>query len=250
MNLADVTWPDVASLDTSIAIIPVGSTEQHGPHAPLGTDALTAETIATEAERNFDGDVVVTPILNVGVSAEHRQFPGTLWIKADTLRSYTRDVVTSLAYHGFDRIVIVNGHGGNVSALREIAADLYREEVAYVCVFTWFDSIDHQEFTMGHAGPLETAMIRHHYPDLLVQERVAEAGRNGSDQWGEWIAGTNLAYDSIEFTENGVVGDPRLGDAELGEELTGVASDSLVELLAAVESKPSISIGSDKQGIK
>lgn len=250
MNLAHATWPDVASLDTSIAIIPVGSTEQHGPHAPLGTDALTAETIANEGARNFEDDVVVTPTLNVGVSAEHRQFPGTLWIRADTLRSYTRDVVTSLAYHGFDRIVIVNGHGGNVSALREIAADLYREGVAYACVFTWFDSIDNQEFTMGHAGPLETAMIRHHYPDLLVEERVSQAGKNGNDQWGEWIAGTNLAYDSVEFTENGVVGDPRLGDAELGEEITGVASGSLVELLAAVASRPPISTGSDKRCVE
>lgn len=229
-----MTWPAVEDLTTSLAVVPVGSTEQHGPHAPLGTDSITAEIIAENAVESFDGEVVMIPTLQIGVSAEHRQFPGTLWLAPDTLRRYIRDVVSSLAYHGFDRVVVVNGHGGNTNTLREIAADIYRDEVAYTCVFTWFESIDTDEYSMGHAGPIETAMIQHHYPDLIDDQRITDASAGAADRWGDWIVGTNLAYDSIEFTDNGVVGDPTRGDAKLGKEITDAASDSLCRLLDAV----------------
>ncbi len=237
MKIAEVSWPVVDEAATSVAVVPVGSTEQHGPHAPLGTDSLIAEIIAEKGIKSYDDEVILTPALQVGVSAEHRHFSGTLWITPDTLRGYIRDVATSLAHHGFDRVVIVNGHGGNTSTLREIAAELYRDEIAYACVFTWFESIDRDDHSMGHAGPIETAMIRHHFPELIDEHRITDAREGGAERWGEWIAGTNLAYDTIEFTDNGVVGDPSRGNTELGENLTESASNSLGQLLEAVENR-------------
>ena len=237
MNLFDSTWTDADVAGTDLALLPVGSTEQHGPHAPLGTDVLTAEAVAEAGADAYDGEVVVAPAIPVGVAAEHRQFTGTLWVSEDTFRDYVRETVASLAHHGWDRVVIVNGHGGNVGALREVASTIVREDDAYAVPFTWFESVGDHADEMGHGGPLETAMLRHVAPDLVAEDRVEAAREGASDGWGEWVSYANLAVDSAEFTENGVVGDPAAGSAERGAELLDLASEALVRLLDAVESR-------------
>ena len=126
MDLAAATWPDADTVETDLAVLPVGSTEQHGPHAPLGTDALTAESVATAGVDAYDGAVVVGPTIPVGVAEEHRQFAGTLWVSTDTFRDYVGETVAALASHGWDRVVVVNGHGGNVAPLRELCAGVTR----------------------------------------------------------------------------------------------------------------------------
>ncbi|ELY74405.1 creatininase family protein, partial [Natronobacterium gregoryi] len=160
MHLMDATWSDVRDCETDLAVVPVGSTEQHGPHAPLGTDVLTAEAVADAGCEQFDREVVRTPAIPVGVAEEHRQFPGTMWVSADTFRSYVGESVRSLASHGFGRVVLVNGHGGNVDALREVGARLTRDGDAYAVPFTWFDAVGDHSSDMGHGGPLETALVR------------------------------------------------------------------------------------------
>ena len=234
MHLSDVTWTDVRDADADLALLPVGSTEQHGPHAPLGTDAYHAETVAEAGAERFDGDVAVAPTIPVGVAEEHRHFSGTLWVSPDTFRSYVRDVVGSLAHHGMDRVVVVNGHGGNVPALGEVTATISRHDDAYAVPFTWFEAVGEHSEEMGHGGPLETALLRATHPGLVHEERVDEAREGASQGWGDWVSKTNLAHDSAEFTENGVVGDPGGGDAELGEELLDRAADALDRLLTAV----------------
>ncbi|WIV68414.1 creatininase family protein [Natrialbaceae archaeon AArc-T1-2] len=234
MELARATWTEVATLETDLAVLPVGSTEQHGPHAPLGTDAIAAEAVAEAGVDAFDGEVAVAPTVSIGVAEEHRHFPGTMWVSPDTFRAYVRDAVESLASHGFDRVVLVNGHGGNVGPLREVAGTISRHDDAYAVPFTWFDAIGEHGTEMGHGGPLETAMMKRIDPDLVREDRLEDAREGASDGWGAWTSGTNLAYDSAAFTENGVVGDPTAGDAELGAELLELAADALAELLEAV----------------
>ena len=237
MHLAESTWTDADAGGASLALLPVGSTEQHGPHAPLATDTLNAESVAAAAAEARDDEVVVAPAIPVGVSEEHRQFAGSLWVSPETFRRYIRETVASLASHGWDRVVIVNGHGGNVGALREVAATITRHDRAYAVPFTWFEAVGDQRSDMGHAGPLETALLRATHPDLVREDRIAEAAEGASDRWGDWTSFTNLAFDSAEFTENGVVGDPREGDAERGEELLALATEALLALLDAVESR-------------
>ncbi len=87
---------------------------------------------------------------------------------------------------------------------------------------------------MGHAGPLETALLRHVAPELVREDQIAAAADGAADGWGEWVRGVNLAHDSHEFTDNGVVGDPREGDAARGEELLGIATDALCAVVRAV----------------
>jgi creatinine amidohydrolase len=192
---------------------------------------VNAETVAEEGANRYDGEVVVAPTIPVGVAEEHRHFTGTLWVSEDNFRAYVRDVVSSLAAHGWTRIVLVNGHGGNVPALREVGAKITRHDDAYAVPFTWFDAISDHGDNMGHGGPIETSLLRHTYPELVREGELESAAEDASDGWGEWEGSVNLAYDSAEFTENGVVGDPSKSDAALGERLLELSSDALVDLL-------------------
>jgi creatinine amidohydrolase len=233
MELSQATWTEVDEHDAEAALLPVGSTEQHGPHAPLGTDAIAAELIATDTAEATDRAVVVAPTIDLGVSEEHRAFDGTMWVRPETFRAMIRDAVESLANHGIDRVVVVNGHGGNVEALAEVCRTLTRSGDAYAVPFTWFDAIE-TEVAMGHAGALETALLRHARPELLREERVETAAAGAADRWGEWVSGANLAVDVDEFSDNGVVGDPSAGDAALGAELLERSTEALDALLEAV----------------
>lgn len=237
MHLSEATWTEASALDTDLALLPVGSTEQHGPHAALGTDVATAEAVADAAAEAYDGEVVVAPSIPVGIAEEHRQFPGTLWVSPDTFRSYVRETVGSLAHHGWDRVVVVNGHGGNVPALGEVCAAISRRDAAYAVPFTWFEGVGDHRSDMGHGGPLETALLRRVAPDLVREDRIEEARDGAAPRWGEWVSRVNLAVDSAEFTENGVVGDPEEGSKERGEELLALASAALAELLGAIDGR-------------
>ncbi|WP_302082625.1 creatininase family protein [Salinibaculum rarum] len=234
MHLSETAWPDADASDATLAVLPVGSTEQHGPHAPLGTDVLTAEAVAEAGADGHDEDVVLAPPIPVGVAEEHRHFAGTLWVSEDTFRAYVRETIESLASHGWNRVVVVNGHGGNVAPLRELCARLTRDGTAYAVPFTWFDAVDPEDVEMGHGGPVETSLLRHIHPELVDESQFEAAAEDGTDSWGEWQSGTNLAYDTAEFSANGTVGDPGESSAEVGEELLTAASERLRELLTAV----------------
>ena len=232
MRLAEQTWTDVDGR-TRLACLPVGSTEQHGPHAPLGTDAITAEAVAEAGADAHEGDVLVAPAIPVGIAEEHRAFAGTLWVSEDAFRRYVREVIESLAHHGVDRVVAVNGHGGNVAALREVCARITRDGTACAAPFTWFDAVE-TDLPMGHGGARETALLRAVAPALVREDRVETAREGGADRWGEWVAGVDVAHDVEAFSDNGVVGDPRDGDAAAGETMLAQAGDAIAELLAAL----------------
>lgn len=245
MDLANATWTDVRDADADAALLPVGSTEQHGPHAPLGTDAFHAESVARTGADAHDDEVLVAPTVPVGVAEEHRAFDGTLWVSPSTLREYVREVVLSLA-DVVDAVVVVNGHGGNVGALREATARVTRDGDCYAVPFTWFDGVDVdaaaqaagvEEVQLGHGGAVETALLRHTHPDLVHEDRTARARDEGAPRWGEWVAGVNLAYDATEFTESGAVGDPTEGSAAMGEALLTAAGRALDEVLTAVRGR-------------
>ena len=252
MNLAESTWTEVRDADVDVAFLPVGSTEQHGPHAPLATDAVTATAVAEAAAARYEdvtgegstsedgtasrGEALVTPTVPVGISEEHRAFDGTMWVSPDAFRAYVREAAASLGASGIDRVVFVNGHGGNVEALATVARRFSREPAhdGYGVAFTWFEAVGDHAGDMGHAGPLETALLRATHPELVREDAVEAAREGAADRWGEWVAGVNLAHDADAFTDNGVVGDPTAGDAARGEELLALASDALCALAVAV----------------
>ena len=228
MHLEEATWTEVRDTNPDVALLPVGSTEQHGPHAPLSTDARIAEAVAREANGTTDAETVCLPTLPVGVSEEHRSFEGTLYVSPSTFRSYVGETLRSAPA---DRVAVVNGHGGNVDALHETCAHLTRDDDApFATYWTWWEAIDKEaaDVEMGHAGAVETSVLLH-----LDSELVGEP-LEGAESWGEYIEGAPLAYDTDEFAENGVVGDATRADAETGKKLYDEAVGSLVRLVEAI----------------
>jgi creatinine amidohydrolase len=238
MYLADETWPDLgAYFETeSLALVPLGSTEQHGPHLPLATDHLIGEAFAREAADRTG--YLCTPTINVGVSPHHRQFHGTMWVDAPVFRDYVESFTRNLAYHGIDRVVYVNAHGGNVEHLREVGRRLRDDEVLYAIEWMWNESIpdlvdDLFEQNGPHGGPKETAMIQHLRSELVHDDRLEDA-RDGGIPSVETADtekyGSRTFYDAADNTDNGVLGNQTDATAEKGAEMFDAAAEQLVRL--------------------
>lgn len=220
MKLEEVSWTELRDSDASVALLPTGSTEQHGPHAPLGTDSLAAESIA-EAAAETSSEAVCLPTVSVGVSEEHRAFDGTLWVSADVFRGYVRETLESAA-RWFDAAVAVNGHGGNVPALQEVCARVTRDDVLHAVEWTWWRALDRDD--MGHAGKLETSMVEH-------LGGLRSEPEDGVESWGRYVESSATAYDVDEWTEDGVVGAASEASEGQGEELFVSAVESLERLV-------------------
>jgi creatinine amidohydrolase len=238
MYLADEAWPDLEAYveEESLAVVPVGSTEQHGPHLPEGTDHIIAEGFAREAARRTG--YLCTPTITVGVSPHHRQFHGTMWVDAPAFRAYVESLTRNLTYHGIDRVIYVNAHGGNVEHLREVGHSLRDDGDAYAIEWMWDESITdliEERFDQPgpHAGPKETALIQHLAGDLVHGDRLEAARDGGLLTWDEEtgrVHGARTFYDAIDNTANGALGDQTDASAAVGEELFEAACDHLVSL--------------------
>ncbi|WP_418285300.1 creatininase family protein [Halorubrum sp. DTA46] len=245
MYLADQTWPELGErlTEESVAVVPLGSTEQHGPHLPLATDHLIAEALATAASE--ETGFVRTPTITVGVSPHHRQFPGTMWVDPPAFRDYVESVTRNLAYHGIDRVVYVNAHGGNVSHLREVGRRLHEDGTSYAIEWMWDESIPELvdelfERNGPHAGPKETAMITHIAPELVRTDRLEDARDGGLvDLAGSdaRVHGSRTYYDAIDNSANGAFGDPTDVTREKAERLFEAAADQLVGLLEWLDAR-------------
>ena len=226
--LADCSTTDAADrlAAADVALLPTGATEQHGPHLPLGTDTRAALGVIERLDRE---DAVVLPPLAVGVSDHHRQFSGTLSVSPETFESYVREVVESLAAHGLEKVVVVNGHGGNDDALRRAARRLRQAETAFVVPWNWWSNLadEHEALFgrdhVGHAGAAETSVVSALAPSLVDGERVGEADAGAGDVWGVHVGGAMVLDDAADFSDNGVVGVPSDGSADAGERLLDAA---------------------------
>ena len=207
MRLADAAWPDVPQNAT--VLVPVGSTEQHGPHLPLDTDTVIAVAVCERvAELLRDPAVLVAPALAFGSSGEHQSFPGTSSIGGEVLRAVVIELVRSLRTWA-GRVVLVNGHGGNVAGLRRAVDQLRYEghDVAWLgCATPDGDA---------HAGRVETSLLLHLCPEHVRLDR-ARAGdpRPLPELLPELIEGGVAAVSA-----NGVLGDPAGASAAEGARL-------------------------------
>ncbi|SDC55927.1 creatininase family protein [Natrinema hispanicum] len=246
MYLADEAWPDLETYfdSESLALVPLGSTEQHGPHLPEATDHLIAEALAREAADRTG--YLCTPTINVGVSGHHRQFHGTMWVDPPAFRQYIESLTRNLTTHGIDRVIYVNAHGGNVQHLREVGARLRQAEVAYAIEWMWDESIPElvdDLFAQNgpHGGPKETAMIQYLEPELVHDERLEDARDTGVpsvEAAGTVKHGSRTFYDAVDNSDNGVFGGQTDATAEKGAQLFEAASDQLVQLCEWLAEQP------------
>src|SRR4051794_25422809 len=128
-DLTSMTWKEVeASLETvKLAIIPVGAHEQHGPHMVESCDAVLAERMAKQLGKRMFPVAMVTPTINMGVSAHHLNFPGTISLQPTTLIAVIKDMILSLKHHGIEKFLLLNSHGGNQSTLNVASTILTKE---------------------------------------------------------------------------------------------------------------------------
>lgn len=178
--LNEMSWTDVEEyLKTSdVVLIPIGSTEQHGPALPLGLDTYVAITLAEDAAKKTS--VLVTPPMWFGDSPHHLAFPGTISIKTETLVEYVKDVIRSLVKHGFKKIVIVNGHKvTNLDALHSATRNLKEFEFPDVFMAV-IDPIKIgvdvankvKESKEHHSGELEASHMLYKYPQLVKVDKI------------------------------------------------------------------------------
>ncbi|MCX7750721.1 MAG: creatininase family protein [Candidatus Bipolaricaulota bacterium] len=242
MELSRMSWAKARSelKKTAVALLPVGSTEQHGPHLPLGTDHLTAAEVARRTSAR--GGWLVLPTVPVGVSEHHRQFWGTLWVEPDVLRDYVLGIARSLAFHGVRRLVFVNGHGGNTAALDE-AARVLRLEGIYAYVFSWWRAIPEViaeaiETGGSHGSEMETSAVLAFAPELVDVGAYGEAKAGAAPEWGKKLHGIEIGFDTLDFSRSGATGDPTRASAAKGNKLLDAAAARLDEFCRWLASQP------------
>jgi creatinine amidohydrolase len=234
VNLAEHTWRQVAAYlehDDRI-LVPVGSTEQHGLRAVLGTDHLVPAGIAREAGRR--SGVLVAPALNYGMSLHHMAFPGTISLRPSTLLQVTYDLLASLAQHGFRRVLILNGHGGNMPSLMAGVAevnDVYRE--LRVKVLSWWEfpevrAVLDEAFgdkEGGHGTPGETSLTMALHPGIVSDEPVEVRPVVRPAVW------PNALVWAEHYPDGSGGADPNLATAEWGQKLLQAAVAAVLQEL-------------------
>ena len=249
MRWENLTAPELDRLDRGrvVAILPIGSVEQHGQHMPLGTDTLLAHGVALAAAERFGNErTLVLPPPWYGFSAHHMRFPGTVTLSAETLMRLVDDIVRSVVAHEFQRIVVVNGHGGNAVIIDVLASTLGHRfhGIARIACLTYFslarDAIaglrESEPGGMGHACEFETAMMLALHPALVKMENaVSHYPDPGSRYLTTDLLGASQVRTYLDFRDlspSGTFGDPSLASAEKGARFLAASADALAAFLA------------------
>lgn len=239
-ELARLTWPEArdALAQARLALVPVGSCEQHGPHMTLDSDLAIADGFARRLAAELGDDAVLCPAVPYGLSEHHLAFAGTLTLRPGTLLAVVRDVVESLAHWDMRRVVLVNGHGGNVDALRLAAREAARDGHALVGAVMWAvlaaDAVAARAAgpRYGHACEIETSVALALAPQAVRSERFATpapppAAEPLAEPQG---ARFDVPVPFEAWTTDGALGDPSRATREIGEEIVAVALERAVAL--------------------
>jgi creatinine amidohydrolase len=257
---SDLTWPEVneAVRQERVILLPIGSTEQHGPHLPLDADNLFANSLCLEAGRRAPDKILVAPIISYGYNLHALDYPGTVHVGHDYLLGFCLSVCKSFAYHGFKRIAIVNGHGGNSAILEMVARRAILETDALVTSFMWLNllrvdpnfvaSFRESIFPggTGHACEVETAVYLYLAGEKVEMEKakdhIAWYNRQGASgfQWGDLFGGGPVPIFewASTFLEDGTFGQPTLATAEKGGRIFEEAARRLVQFAEEFQKKP------------
>ncbi|WP_407947918.1 creatininase family protein [Parvibaculum sp.] len=239
MLLHHSSWPEIeAYLEKSRGIvIPVGSTEQHGPSGLIGTDAICPEAIASRA--GAEAGFLVGPTFNVGIAQHHLAFPGTMTLRPSTMIAAIHDWVSSLSRHGFERIYFFNGHGGNVATIEAAFSEIYADRSLGAAASNrgpvkcrranWWDFKPVMAFCQQrygsahgvHATPSEIAVTQFLHPhaikDIGMSPKVAP--------WGRY---TDAESYRAAFPDGRIGSDPSLADPADGEKLIALSVEGLI----------------------
>jgi creatinine amidohydrolase len=236
-----LTWAEMndAIGMQKVVILPTGSTEQHGRHLPLDVDLFLTESICLETGRRAADRVLVLPPISYGLNLHHIDFPGTIHIEPETFIAFCLNITKSVAYHGFEKLLIVNGHGSNVPLI-DLVARRTTLETNSLCAACHYFALALDEFTkikdtevVAHADEFETSLYLHLAPERVQMDKAGA----GDDVMGAFVSSDSTSpyvhfndYWS-RWTDLGVHGDARTATAEKGKVIFETTVSRLIELV-------------------
>ncbi|ARO15022.1 creatininase subfamily [Ketogulonicigenium robustum] len=249
---SDLRAPDFTpALAGAVALLPVGATEQHGPHLPLNTDTLLATEMAElSAAAANSADVLILPTIAVAKSDEHIHFPGTLTLDGPTLLSVLEQIGASVARAGIKRLVCINAHGGNVPALQMLVRSLRIQHDILAVTAGWIGmgfpegTVSPREQAEGiHGGLVETAAMLHFRPDLVDMTQAqhfvpASAAVAQSNSVLRMMGSVTTGWCAEDLHPAGAAGDAASATAALGAQLVAHSAARFGTLLDEVAAHP------------
>ena len=254
IRLGLLSWSEVEALDRerTVAILPIAAVEQHGPHLPLDTDTFLCTQVveAAGAQAQAGGPVLVAPTLAYGSSAHHMAFAGTLTLTAATFLASVVELCGSLIGHGFRRLLVVNGHGGNSALAREAVQQLALDARVLAAAADYWalaretaaEVRDSPPGGMAHACEFETSLMLYLRPESvrneLVRREIPEP-RFAQERLDLVSPGRVAAgWQTHELSSSGVLGAPDLATGEKGKRLFEACVEGLSRLIEELRRAP------------
>jgi creatinine amidohydrolase len=241
MKFSEMTWPEVRQIDRNrtLVLAPIAACEQHSRHLPTFTDSILCGAVADRVEANLPDRVLLVPLQWLGASDHHLPFGATLSATLDTHITMLCEILTALLDDGFPRVMILNGHGGNIDtlhvALRRLQPryqrslltgasywELAEREIADLC--------DGPRKSVGHACEVETSMVMHLRPDLVRTKEIADDVETVPDA----LRGLFVAKDMHQRTDHGAVGYPERATADKGAKILNAIVSRVTEVVHGI----------------
>ena len=226
MKYAEMTAVELKNVlrDETLVVLPIAAVEQHGPHMPTGTDEIICTAVAEQVEGRLKESVLLLPTLWLGASQHHLRWGATLTPRVEQYETLLCEICESVLNDGFRRILILNGHGGNIApmqiALRRLQVDYRHCQLMAASYWSIAEAeiaglMEGECKTVGHACEAETSLVMYLRPEL-VRESKRE---NFADYAPDMVDGVYLCQDMFQRTQQGATGRPDLASAEKGEKM-------------------------------
>lgn len=254
MIFSDSDYKTLKQQLDKVVLMPLGAIEQHGPHLALSTDTDIVSQVALQAEKQLSNDVLLCPTLPFGSSHHHLSFCA-ISISPATYTQVVTELLESLLQSGFRRIVLLNGHGGNITPVRESLAILSSKyDVALnpnIALATYWELAGKtfsgeppmESPALSHACEYETSLLLHLFPQKVLQDKIERAKRPPSNGYIPWegdepYRGVTMVKRTEFISSNGCSGEPQLGTAEKGKHLFDHAVEALVRFINSFKTWP------------
>jgi creatinine amidohydrolase len=245
MKFAEMTFPQLRQVprDTTLVLAPIAACEQHSQHLPTFTDTILVTGVAEGVEQRLPQQVLLLPTLWFGASAHHLRFGATLSAEVDTHITMICDLLVPLLEDGYQRVLVLNGHGGNIDTMQVALRRLqprYRDRI--LSAASYWDLAAKElaalaegpRKTMGHACEFETSMVLALRPELVRREQIKDDPPNDDSV----LRGLYLAEDMRQRTDHGAVGYPERASAEKGRAFLDAATTRTAEVVTALLRRP------------
>ncbi|OUQ77059.1 creatininase family protein [Flavonifractor sp. An100] len=243
--IGKMTWPelDEQMKNIKLALVPVGSCEQHGPNTTFATDAARAASYAEKLAERCGNKVVVFPCVTYGLSLHHMDFPGTVTLRVETMMHLLEDIGVSIAKHGIRKILFLNAHGGNFPALEGAIINLKQLHGVDAYWSAVGSEISLGGLTglpklIGHACEVETSSCLYLCPELVRENRVPGIMQDSMLTHDSFVKGGAAWSWKNDASLNGALGDARKATYEIGKKMTEDSLDYMEKLVDEIIARP------------